>query len=64
MQLELVCDRADDRDAETAFGELLTLERRRTLRVEALPVVDDFDGERAPVSSYAIETNPAPSAYA
>src|SRR6476659_664395 len=45
LQLELVRDRADDRDPETAFGELLALERRRLVRVEAPPIVDHLDGE-------------------
>src|SRR3954454_23602604 len=46
LQLELVRDRADDRNPETAFGELLALERRRPVGVEAPTVVDDLDRER------------------
>jgi hypothetical protein len=46
LELELVGDRADDRDAEAAFRELLPLERRRPLGVEALAVVHDLHGER------------------
>src|SRR5581483_4981579 len=44
--LELVGDRADDGDAESAFGELpVVVERRRLVRVEALAVVADLDPE-------------------
>src|SRR5581483_10625123 len=46
--LELVGDRPDDRDAETAFRELVAVEGRRLVGIEARPVVDDLDAE--PVS--------------
>ena len=60
--LELVGDRADDRDAEASLGELLALERRR-------PLADRTPSRRRPprsasassLSSYAMETKPSPA---
>ena len=46
VELELVGDRPDDCDAETAFGELFPFERRRSLGIDPLTVVDDLDRER------------------